>query len=158
MHCARLSLPWRIRSRVKKLTSCMRKFNGELLRKYRGFRYICRSNFPFFASHMRQWYEVRKIRYLVEETYSGQDVAPRSETSALLSCCPLASSLCILFSTPFFPVPFSILHLPNLRELSKTLISRVWTKQEEKKFWRSSQRCNLVYSQRLRHSKYSYVF
>lgn len=35
----RLSLPRRVRSRVEKLTSCTRKFNGRLLRKSREFRY-----------------------------------------------------------------------------------------------------------------------
>lgn len=35
----RLSLPRRVRSRVEKLTSCTRKFNGRLPRKSREFRY-----------------------------------------------------------------------------------------------------------------------
>lgn len=63
----RLSLPRRVRSRVEKLTSCTRKFNGRLLRKSREFRYSP-SDSPFsppFPLHMRRWYEARKIRYLV---------------------------------------------------------------------------------------------
>lgn len=39
-----------------------------------GIRYIRPSDYLVSASHMHRWYEVRKIRYLIGETCSGQDV------------------------------------------------------------------------------------
>lgn len=108
--------------------------------------------------HMRQyerWYEARKIRYLVGETCSGQDVGPRGETSALLSRFSLSllypipssrrpSSLC----SSLFPI-YRLRELPESRDANLTCTTTNEEQEERDLNIFESMRCHLVCSQRL---------
>lgn len=64
-----------------------------------------------------RWYEARKIRCLVGETCSGQDVGPRGETSALLSRFPRSF---ISYSSPDVLPLRTLLYSPSTGELPES--------------------------------------